>query len=91
MGRQRRHHRLHPGLAAKKAAEGHAARQEAEARDRCATCTTGLIENNLLTHDPEAIECWTCYQKRDFSTGQHLRRPEPTKKRKKRKRSIFGN
>ena len=57
--------------------------QDAEARERCVTCRVGLIENNLLAHDPEAIECWDCYKKRDFSTGEKLRRPEaPTKKRR---------
>ncbi|WP_329492641.1 replication-relaxation family protein [Kitasatospora herbaricolor] len=65
----------------KTAAEAAQALLDAEARERCVTCQTGLIENNLLAHDPEAIECWDCYNKRDFSTGQHLRRPEPAKKR----------
>ncbi|MFD0260208.1 replication-relaxation family protein [Kitasatospora indigofera] len=75
-----------PCLETKNAAQDAQDLQEAEARERCATCQTGLIENNLLAHDPEAIECWDCYQKRDFSTGQKLRRPEPAPK----KRRLFG-
>ncbi|WP_329501526.1 replication-relaxation family protein [Kitasatospora herbaricolor] len=57
--------------------------RDAEARDRCVTCTTGLIENNLIDHDPEAIECWTCYQNRSFRGEPPLRRPaeQPKKKR----------
>ncbi|MFD5084993.1 replication-relaxation family protein [Kitasatospora sp. NPDC058406] len=55
--------------------------RDAEARERCATCTTGLIENSLLDHDPDTIECWTCHQNRTFRGDPPLRRPEPKKKR----------
>ncbi|MET8630868.1 hypothetical protein ABZW30_45525 [Kitasatospora sp. NPDC004669] len=56
--------------------------REAESRPRCTTCETGLLENSLLEHDPEAVECWKCYQKREFSGRPPLRRPEPKKKRR---------
>ncbi|MCX5216226.1 replication-relaxation family protein [Kitasatospora sp. NBC_00240] len=67
----------------KNAADDAQALKEAQARERCVTCQTGLIENNLLAYDPEAIECWDCYNKREFSTGEHLRRPEPPPKKRR--------
>ena len=59
--------------------------RQAEARERCVTCKTGLLENSLLEHDPDAVECWKCYQNREFAGREPLRRPEPKKKRR-----LFG-
>ncbi|MFI6158252.1 replication-relaxation family protein [Kitasatospora sp. NPDC051170] len=67
---------------AQNAQERAQALRQAEARERCVTCKTGLLENSLLEHDPDAIECWKCHQNRSFEGKPPLRRPEAKKKRR---------
>ncbi|MFF7459629.1 replication-relaxation family protein [Kitasatospora sp. NPDC008115] len=66
------------------AADRAEALRQAHARDRCATCATGLVENDLLADDPEAIECAPCYRRRQTAGRAPLRRPA------QRKRRLFG-